>query len=124
MNPKKNLILLLVLVVLGGAYYVYDVKWAAEERAAEERKVKLLKGIDEKALIRIDVTREEEPYQIIRTEKGWRFVKPIDAAVDADEVEKLLDAATKLRERRRHRKRKRQSRVRHGQAQDEDLRSG
>ena len=101
MNPKKNLILLLVLVVLGGAYYVYDVKWAAEERAAEERKVKLLKGIDEKALIRIDVTREEEPYQIIRTEKGWRFVKPVDAAVDADEVEKLLDAATKFRERRR-----------------------
>ena len=101
MNPKKNLLLLLVLIVIGGAYYVYDVKWAAEERAAEERKVKLLKGIDEKALIRIDVKREEEPYQIIRTEKGWRFVKPIDAAVDADALEKLLEAATKLRERRR-----------------------
>lgn len=101
MNPKKNLLLLLVLIVIGGAYYVYDVKWAAEERAAEERKVKLLKGIDEKALIRIDVTREEEPYQIIRTEKGWRFVKPIDAAVDTDALEKLLEAATKLRERRR-----------------------
>ena len=101
MNPKKNLILLLVLVVLGGAYYVYDVKWAAEEREAEERKVKLLKGIDEKTLIRIDVTREEEPYQIIRTEKGWRFVKPVDAAVDSDALEKLLEAATKLRERRR-----------------------
>ena len=100
MNPKKNLILLLVLIILGSAYYVYGVKWASEERAAEERKVKLLKGIDEKALIRIDVTREEEPYQIIRTEKGWRFVKPVDAAVDADEVEKLLEAATKLRERR------------------------
>ncbi|MYA97464.1 MAG: hypothetical protein F4X91_13775, partial [Nitrospinae bacterium] len=82
MNPKKNLILLLVLVILGGAYYVYGVKWAAEERAAEERKVKLLKGIDEKALIRIDVSREEEPYQVIRTEKGWRFIKHIDAAVD------------------------------------------
>ncbi len=101
MNPKKNLILLLVLVILGSAYYVYGVKWASEERAAEERKVKLLKGIDEKALIRIDVTREEEPYQIIRTEKGWRFVKPVDAAVDADEVGKLLEAATKLRERNR-----------------------
>ncbi len=101
MNPKKNLILLLVLIILGSAYYVYGVKWASEERAAEERKVKLLKGIDEKALIRIDVTREEEPYQIIRTEKGWRFVKPVDAAVDSDEVEKLLEAATKLRERRR-----------------------
>ncbi|MDE0333030.1 MAG: DUF4340 domain-containing protein [Nitrospinae bacterium] len=101
MNPKKNLILLLVLIILGSSYYVYGVKWAAEERAAEERKVKLLKGIDDKALIRIDVTREEEPYQIIRTEKGWRFVKPVDAAVDADEVEKLLEAATKLRERNR-----------------------
>ena len=98
MNPKKNLILLLVLIVLGSAYYVYGVKWAAEERAAEERKVKLLKGINDKALIRIDVRREEEPYQIIRTEKGWRFVKPVDAAVDKDEVEILLEAATKLRE--------------------------
>ena len=101
MNPKKNLLLLLVLIVIGGAYYLYDVKWAAEERAVKERKVKLLKGIDEKALIRIDVTREEEPYQIIRTEKGWRFVKPIDAEVDADALEKLLESATKLRERRR-----------------------
>lgn len=101
MNPKKNLLLLLVLIVIGGAYYVYDVKWAAEERAVKERKVKLLKGIDEKALIRIDVTREEEPYQIIRTEKGWRFVKPIDAEVDTDALEKLLEAATKLRERTR-----------------------
>ena len=101
MNPKKNLILLLVFVILGSAYYVYGVKWAAEERAAEERKVKLLKGIDEKALMRIDVSREEEPYQVIRTEKGWRFIKPIDAAVDSDALEKLLEAATKLRERRR-----------------------
>ena len=101
MNPKKNLILLLVLIILGSAYYVYGVKWASEKRADEERKVKLLKGIDDKALIRIDVTREEEPYQIIRTEKGWRFVKPVDAAADSDEVEKLLDAATKLRERQR-----------------------
>ena len=101
MNPKKNLLLLLVLLLIGGAYYVYDVKWAAEEQAAKERKVKLLKGIDQKALIRIDVLRKEEPYQIIRTEKGWRFVKPVDAAVDADEVEKLLEAAAKLRESRR-----------------------
>ena len=101
MNPKKNILLLLVLLLIGGAYYVYDVKWAAEKRTAEERKVKLLKGIDEKALIRIDVSKEDEPYQIIRTEKGWRFVKPVDAAVDADEVEKLLEAAAKLRERRR-----------------------
>ena len=99
MNPKKNFILLLVLILLGGAYYVYGVKWAAEERTAGERKVKLLKGIDEQALIRIDVSREEEPYQIIRTENRWRFVQPIDAAVDADEMEKLLEAATKLRER-------------------------
>ncbi len=99
MNPRKNLILLLVLLVIGGAYYVYDVKWAAEKKTAEERKVKLLKGIDQKALIRIDLSRKEEPYEIIRTEKGWRFVKPIDAVVDADEAEKLLEAATKLRER-------------------------
>ncbi len=101
MNPRKNLILLLVLVLMGGAYYFYDVKWAAQEQAAKEREVKLLKGIDEKALIRIDVLKEEEPYQIIRTEEGWRFVKPVDAALDEEETEKLLKAAAHLRERRR-----------------------
>jgi len=100
-NPKKNLLLLLVLALIGGAYYVYDVKWAAEKQAEEERKVKLLKGIDEKALIRIAVSRDAEPYQIIRTEKGWRFVKPMDTAVDEEEAEKLLKAAAELRERRR-----------------------
>ncbi len=101
MNPKKNLFLLLVLLLAAGGYYLYEVKWAGEKRAAEERKVKLLKGIDEKALIRIDMSRKEEPYQIIRTEKGWRFVKPMDAAVEEEEVEKLLKAASELRERRR-----------------------
>ncbi len=100
MNPRKNLLLLLVLAVVGGAYYVYDVRWAAEKRASEERKVKLLKGLDETALIRIRVERKEDPYQIIRTEQGWRFVEPVDAAVDEEEADKLLKAATGLRERR------------------------
>lgn len=102
MNPRtrKNLLLLLALAVAGGAYYLYDVRWAAEKRAAEERKVQLLKGADEAALIRIRVERKEEPYQIIRTEQGWRFVEPVDAAVDEEEAEKLLEAATGLRERR------------------------
>ena len=101
MNPKKNILLLLVLAFIGGAYYLYDVKWAAEKKAEKERAVKLLKGIDGKALIRIDVSREAEPYQIIRTEKGWRFVRPVNAVVDEEEAEKLLKAAAELRERRR-----------------------
>ena len=83
MNPKKNLILLLVLILAGGAYYLLDVKWAGEKKAEEERKAKVLKGIDEKRLMRVSLAREKEPYQLIRTEKGWRFVKPVATPLSA-----------------------------------------
>ncbi|MBI2179028.1 MAG: DUF4340 domain-containing protein, partial [Candidatus Tectomicrobia bacterium] len=101
MNPRKNLALLLILAVAGGAYYLYDVKWASEKREREERTLKVLKGIDTKSLMRISVDRKEEPYQMIRTEKGWRFVKPVDAAVDEEAIERLLKAAAAMKEEKR-----------------------
>ncbi|MBI3025302.1 MAG: DUF4340 domain-containing protein, partial [Candidatus Tectomicrobia bacterium] len=101
MNPRKNLALLLILAVAGGAYYLYDVKWASEKREREERALKVLKGIDTKSLMRISVDRKEEPYQMIRTEKGWRFVKPVDAAVDEEAIERLLKAAAAMKEEKR-----------------------
>ncbi|MEE9275163.1 MAG: DUF4340 domain-containing protein, partial [bacterium] len=101
MNPRKNLLLLLVLLLAGGAYYLFDVKWAGEEKTEEERKAKVLKGLDEKRLLRIALEREKEPYQAIRTEKGWRFVKPVDAAVDKEEFDKLVKGAAGLKETRR-----------------------
>ena len=96
MSPKKNLILLLTLLLAGGVYYLVDVKWAGEKKAEEERKAKVLKGIDPKALMRISVQRKEEPFQIIRTEKIWRFVKPVDAAMDEDQTDIVLKAAASL----------------------------
>lgn len=101
MNPRKNLALLLILAVAGGAYYLYDVKWASEKKEREERTLKVLKGIDTKSLMRISVDRKEEPYQMIRTEKGWRFVKPVDAAVDEEAIERLLKAAAAMKEEKR-----------------------
>ena len=101
MNPRKNLVLLLVLAVAAGGYYLYDVKWASEKREREERKLKVLKGIDTKTLMRVSVDRKEEPYQIIRTEKGWRFVKPVDAAVDEEAMDRLLKAASAMKEDKR-----------------------
>jgi len=92
-NPKKNLILLLVLILAGGAYYLLDVKWAGEKKAEEERKAK----IDEKRLMRVSLAREKEPYQLIRTEKGWRFVKPVDAAMDEEQQEVILKTASDLK---------------------------
>ena len=97
MSPKKNLILLLSLLLAGGVYYLVDVKWAGEKKAEEERKAKVLKGIDPKVLMRISVQRKEEPFQIIRTEKIWRFVKPVDAAMDEDQTEIVLKAAASLK---------------------------
>ena len=84
MNPKKNLILLLVLLVAGVGYYLYDVKWAGEKKAEEDRKAKILKGVDSKRLMRISLQRKEAPFQLIRAEKNWRFVKPVDALMDED----------------------------------------
>ena len=100
MNPKKNLILLLVLIISGGGLYLYDIKWAAEKKTEEERVAKILKGIDKEKITRISVERKKEPYQLIRTERGWRFVKPIDAPVDSDVAEALLQAAGALKEER------------------------
>ena len=100
MNPKKNIVLLLVLIVAATGFYLYDVKWAAEKKTEKERIEKVLKGIDKEKITRIAVERKNEPYQLIRTEKGWRFVRPIDAPVDSDVAEALLQAAETLKEER------------------------
>lgn len=97
MNTKKNLALLLILVVASVAYYLFDVKWAGEKAVEKERKAKVLKGIDSKRLIRFSLERAKESYQIIRTDKGWRFVKPIDAALDEDQLEALIKTASDLK---------------------------
>ncbi|HBK81629.1 MAG TPA: hypothetical protein DDZ83_18500 [Nitrospinae bacterium] len=101
MNPKKNLILLLVLAIGAGAYYFYDVKWAGEKKVEKERKAKILKGIDEKRLIRLSLQRKKEPFQIIRAEKTWRFVKPVDALMDGDGQKVVIQAAVDLKPYRR-----------------------
>ncbi len=97
MNPKKNLALLLILILAAGAYYLYDVKWAGEKKAEEVRKAKVLKGIDSKRLMRVSLEREKESYQLIRTEKGWRFVKPVDAAMDEEQQDGILKTASDLK---------------------------
>ncbi|MAE05291.1 MAG: hypothetical protein CMH76_03045 [Nitrospinae bacterium] len=101
MNPKKNLILLLVLLVAGVGYYLYDVKWAGEKKAEEDRKAKILKGVDSKRLMRISLQRKEAPFQLIRAEKNWRFVKPVDALMDEDQQEIVIKAAADLKPHRR-----------------------
>jgi hypothetical protein len=47
--------------------------------------------------MRISLDRENESYQIIRTEKGWRFVKPVDAAVDEEAFDRVLKTTSNLK---------------------------
>lgn len=101
MNFKKNLILLAAFLVAAGAYYLYDVKWAGEKKAAEERKAKFLKGVKPERLMRVSLQRKKEPFQVIRAEKKWRFVKPVDALMDEDQQEIVLKAASELQPGRR-----------------------
>jgi len=100
-NPKKNLMLLFTLAIVAGAYYFYDVKWASEKKAEKERKEKILKGIDEKRLIRLSLKRKKEPFQLIRAEKVWRFVKPIDAMMSEDSQKTVIQAAVDFKPTRR-----------------------
>ncbi|MDA1000975.1 MAG: DUF4340 domain-containing protein [bacterium] len=101
MSLKKNLLLLVVLLIAGSAYYLVDVKWAREKAADKERKAQILRGIDPKLLLRISLDRKKESYQIIRTDNGWRFVKPVSAPLDKEEMENLLKLAAGLKEHRR-----------------------
>ncbi|MBT3435655.1 MAG: DUF4340 domain-containing protein [Nitrospinaceae bacterium] len=96
-NFKKNLILLAAFLVAAGAYYLYDVKWAGEKKAEEERKAKFLKGVKPELLMRVSLQRKKEPFQVIRAEKVWRFVKPVDAQMDEDQQEIVLKAAAGLK---------------------------
>ena len=64
MNFKKNLILLAAFLVAAGAYYLYDVKWAGEKKAEEERKAKFLKGVKPELLMRVSLQRKKEPFQV------------------------------------------------------------
>ena len=101
MNGKKNLFLLLILVVLSSAYYLYDVKWAKEVQKKKEISLKLIGSNETSNLERLSFYGKNNKYVLKRNGKGFSIIKPIVASVDEDVLDKMLKVVAQIKEQRR-----------------------
>ena len=101
MNGKKNLLLLLVLIVLSSAYYLYDVKWANEAKKKKEISQRFI-GLNQTSnLEKLSYSGKKNKYVLKRDGNGFSIVKPISASVDEEVLEKILKVVEKIKEERR-----------------------
>ena len=101
MNGKKNLLLLLVLIVLSSAYYLYDVKWANEAKKKKEISQRFI-GLNQTSnLEKLSYSGKKNKYVLKRDGNGFSIVKPISASVDEEVLEKMLKVVEKIKEERR-----------------------
>jgi len=100
-NGKKNLFLLLILIVLSSAYYLYDVKWAKETKKKKETNLKFIGSKETSNLIKLSFSGKKNTYVLKRDDKGFVITNPVSARVDEDEIKKILKVISQIREERR-----------------------
>lgn len=91
MSFKKTLIFLVILLALGGYYYVVEVKMAAKKQAAETADKRLF-AVQKDEITTLTLKRADGEITLKKGEKGWQMEQPVSAATDGAEVDRLLTA--------------------------------
>ena len=89
MSLKKTWLFLLALLLLGGYYYVGEVKLAEKKQAAEQTAQQLFQ-VNADAIQSITLTRGQETITLKKEGAGWNVTQPVAAAADAATVESLI----------------------------------
>src|SRR5918994_7423697 len=78
-----------ILAVLGGAYYLYEIRWAPEREQAESRKGRVF-AVEPKDVTKIEIKRGADTLRFERSGDGWEITAPVKARANASEVDGML----------------------------------
>jgi hypothetical protein len=102
MGFRKTFLLLLTLIVLGGYYYLFEMKFREEkEKGGKATKAEELRKVfpfAEKDFIDIRIVRDKEEIHYQRNSEGWQMVRPLLIQGDGSSLEGLLESLKDLSE--------------------------
>jgi hypothetical protein len=79
----------LLLAILGGFYYVYEVRWGPGREEATARKGRVF-AADTKDVTAVALKRGDESVRLVREGEAWQLLEPVKARGSRPAVDELL----------------------------------
>lgn len=93
---KKTLLWIILLAILGGYLYIYEIRGGRErEEVAEE--ARRLFHFTPDDIVELELKKPESHIHLVRSDKGWMMTLPVNARADDKEVQKVLQYITETR---------------------------
>jgi hypothetical protein len=89
MRWQTTVALAVMLAVLGGAFYLYEIRWAPEREQAESRKGRVF-AVEPKDVTKVEIKRGQDTVRLERAGEGWEMTAPVKARANGPEVDGLL----------------------------------
>jgi hypothetical protein len=89
MRWQTTVALAVILAILGGAYYLYEIRWAPEREEAASRKGRVF-AVEPKDVTKVEIKRGPETLRLERAADGWEMTAPVKARANGTEVDGLL----------------------------------
>jgi hypothetical protein len=81
--------LAVVLLLVGGFYYVYEVRWAPDRERVETRKGRVFQA-EAADVTAVELKRPEDTVRLARAGNGWELKSPVVARGDRSRVDETL----------------------------------
>ena len=89
MRWQTTAALAVILAILGGAYYLYEIRWAPDREQAESRKGRVF-AVEPKDVTKVEIKRGPETLRLERAGDGWDMTSPVKARANGSEVDGML----------------------------------
>ena len=89
MRWQTTVVLAVLLAVLGGFYYVYEVRWGPGREEAAARKGRVFSA-DTKDVTEVEIKRGGETVRLQREGEDWQVLEPVKALGSRTAVDELL----------------------------------
>ena len=89
MRWQTTLIAAILLALVGGFYYVYDVRMAPDREKAEARKGRVF-SVETTDVTTLELRRADDTVKAAREGEGWQLLEPVKAKADRGPIEETL----------------------------------
>src|SRR5205085_556269 len=89
MRWQTTIIFAIALLLIGGFYYVYEVRWAPERERVETRKGRTFQAEPADATA-VEIKRREDTVRLARAGEGWELKSPVVARGDRARIDETL----------------------------------
>lgn len=93
---RKTLLWIILLAILGGYLYIYEIRGGREREQAAEEATKLFRFTPDD-IAELELKKAGSIIYLTRTDKGWQMEKPVRAKADDKSVQSVLQYITETR---------------------------